>query len=242
MLLIGYVHPGMLHQEFAQCLIDLYSHDSSAKGRHIIGGQCHVRGLYVADSRNQVCRRFLSAKFPDGSQPEWLLFLDTDIVFKPEQVYQLLDAADPDERAVVGGMYFGYLDGAPTPVWRKLYNDEQFHNEWGTLNVVNIGTIEKVDAVGMGFTLIHRNVLTKMAEVYADDDWTWFGHDKWGRLHLGEDLTFCHRAAQVGYPTYGDSRNIVGHIKPLTIGLGHFQQHQERIAHAQATAQAAGAA
>ena len=219
-VLVSYVHGGMLHEDFASSVLDFYRLDGAPDGRHIIGGRCNVRGLYVADSRNQVCKRFIEAQYPDGSYPEWLLFLDTDIVFKTQDVYTLLDHAEERKPCTIGGLYFGYLDGQPTPVWRKIHTE--LGGQWGTLGNVSIGTVEPVDAVGMGFTLIHRDVLLALAKRHRGDNWTFFAHDLYGIERLGEDLTFCYRAAQAGFKTWGDSTVIVGHIKPFTIGLGHF--------------------
>lgn len=242
-VLVAYCYPsdGVIHKDFAASLEELYKHDAGPKGRHIIGGQIHVRGLYIPDSRNQVCQRFLDAKYPPevqqwlGPKPQWLLFLDTDIIFKPEDVYALIDAADPIEKPIVGGLYFGFMEGSPTPVWRKIYHERGLDNEWGTMNTVTIGVIEPIDAVGMGFTLIHRSVLEGMPEIEGDN-WRWFGHDCWKGKRLGEDLTFCARAKQHGFVTWGDSRVVVGHIKPYTIRLEHFIEAAERHKHETKTA------
>lgn len=215
-VLVGYVHGGSFCSEFAKSLREFYREDASR--RKLVGGESEVRGLYVADNRNAVCRNFISARYPDGTQPQWLLFLDTDIQFTCEQVYALLDAADANERAIVGGLYFGYMDGQPIPVWRQIH--AALPGGWGTMGTVTLNTIEPIDAVGMGFTLIHRNVLEAIPDV--GDEWRWFGHDLHEGKRLGEDLTFCARAKAVGFTTWGDSRVIVKHIKPLAIGEHTF--------------------
>lgn len=228
-VIVGYVHGGMLHNGFAKSLRELYLFDKGPDGRHLIGGECEVQGLYVADSRNHVCRKFLGATYPDGTKPQWLFFLDTDIVFKPQEFYSILDAADPVERPIVGGLYFGYLDGQPVPVWRKIHHE--LGGQWGTMAAVNIGTIEPIDAVGMGFTVIHRSVLDGFPD--TGDTWRWFAHDLYGQERLGEDLTFCHRAAKHGFTTWGDTRVVVRHIKPFAISLSHFIEASEK--HAKST-------
>lgn len=163
-----------------------------------------IQDLYIAKSRNQACKQFL-----DDTKLEWLMFLDTDIVFKPQQVYELFDEAGAD-KDIIGALYFGYCEGDLLPVWRRKHGPNK---TYGTLPRITFGTLEQYDAIGMGFTILRRRALEAMRKEYGSDPWTWFGHDLYGASRLGEDITFCERAAAIGIPTWGTSRIVVGHQK-----------------------------
>jgi hypothetical protein len=208
-IIIAYCHPGMVHERFMWSVNQFTTHDFSPRGKQMLKGIMSIQDLYIAKSRNQACKQFL-----DDTTCKWLLFLDTDIVFKPQDVYDLLAAAG-DDKQIIGGLYFGYCEGDLLPVWRKKYADRT-GKPYGTLPRITFGTLEEYDAIGMGFTLIRRDCLETMREEYGKDPWTWFGHDLYGASHLGEDITFCERAAKLGIKTWGHSGIVLGHQKTRT--------------------------
>lgn len=205
-LFIAYCHPGMVHEGFMRSVNRFLMLDHSDSGRQECLGLMAIRGLYVAQGRNQACKQFLES----SAKADWLLFLDTDIVFKPTDVYDLLDHAGPDKQ-IIGALYFGYCEGELLPVWRQKRGE---HQAYGTLPRITFDVIKEYDAIGMGFTLIRRDALETILETHKDDPWPWFGHDVYGAGRLGEDVTFCERAARLGIKTWGDSSIVVGHEKP----------------------------
>ena len=216
-LTVGYVSGATVHESFMVSMIGLFGYDASQ--RRIITSMTRGKGLYVPDNRNHAVRAFLE------STTEYLLFVDTDIVFQAHQVYQLLDAADPVERPIVSGLYFTYMDdGRIYPVWHERYED-------GTLGTVRKISPEITELVGtgMGFCIIHRRVLEAMREARPRHRWAWFAHDEmdYGTeiMSLGEDLTFCLRAEKLGFKTYGHGGVIVEHEKGQRITLDTFQRN-----------------
>lgn len=207
---VAYVSGGMVHEEFMTSLLQLYGWDS--QNRRCIAALIRHKGLYVAGLRNGVCRDFLKTK------ADYLFFLDTDMVFTPAQVYALLDAANPAEQPIVSGLYFTYFDDVILPVWHEHYED-------GTLGTVRqIGPVAReLAACGMGFTLIHRRVLEALDD--PKEEWPWFGHDpmqtKEGPHRLGEDITFCLRAAAHGFKTWGIPIPV-GHLKTRQVNIETF--------------------
>jgi hypothetical protein len=83
---------------------------------------------------------------------------------------------------------------------------------------------------GMGLTLIHRRVFEAIAEAYADDEWTWFGHDlitvNGQRKRCGEDVTFTHRARELGFPVFGTPKVTAGHIKSQVVHPLSYRQER----------------
>ena len=107
---LAYCHPGMVHTDFMTSVLDMLRIDGST-GRHLFTGQIGIRGLYVAQSRNEAVVLFRKQEHAD-----WMLFVDTDIIFTTEQVYALIDAANEADAPIMAGTYFGYLSGKLWPV------------------------------------------------------------------------------------------------------------------------------
>src|SRR5437773_9576155 len=168
-------------------------------------------GLYLHSNRNLVVKEFLLR-----ADAEWLLFVDTDIGFTPQHVEELV-AAGSAERRILAGLYFVHsrLFGGLVPYW------------YGTLvppTFVSAPTAAHVEiaACGMGFTAIHISVLAEMRKQRpADDPAPCFGHDPLrtlgGMLEAPDDVTFCVRAKEVGFTTYGIPAVAVDHYKTIAV-------------------------
>src|SRR5438046_10488286 len=92
-LVIGFVCHRLVHDVFMQSMMKLATEDQ--KGRQRIRGFMTADYLYVALARNMVVEKFLA------TDAGWLLFIDTDVQFEPEQVYAPLHYVDA-ARQIVG--------------------------------------------------------------------------------------------------------------------------------------------
>lgn len=198
----------LLQQSFFDSVFNFISND--AAHRQVFAGYTYNGTGYIAQGRDAMCRQFL-----DQSKGDWLLMIDWDITFVPDDVYKLLDFADGDWTKIVAGCYVTWFgdDGALRPCWMDKGPD-------GTMIPVTAYDSSKVvelGMAGMGFTLIHRKALERMSEAGNDDPWEWFGHDVIGGTHTGEDVTFCHRAAKVGLTVWGHGGVQLGHNKFKTV-------------------------
>lgn len=216
-IMVAYAHASNGKIAWMESLLKLQKFDIYAE--HIIEGFIGVGGHFTTVNRNAVVENFLQRE----NKPEWLLFLDTDIVFEnPNIIYGLYEDADPVERPIVSGVYFTYIDTGFTAAW--LIRKSETFGEYRSLEQIH-PTLQEVDGIGMGCAIIHRGVLEKMAEVYPreKDPWRWFGHDlvttSKGPDRLGEDLTFCRRAKALGYKIWGDGR----------LGFTHLKEREENI-------------
>jgi GT2 family glycosyltransferase len=164
-------------------------------------------GLYIADNRNRLVKRFL-----DETDGEWLWSLDSDIEFTGQTLDLLLTAAGEGPRLIAAPYWSDYATGRYL-TWLRA-------DETGFLafSALPDPGVYELAACGMGCTLIHRDVLETI-RVGADerDPWTWFAHDLVltgkGWMRAGEDVGFCVRARQAGYPPYGLSSALVKHHK-----------------------------
>lgn len=207
-VLVGYVHTGEVAEQWMRSLFGVFNHDQN---RHL---QDFVSGYpdNIAESRCDVVEQFLAR-----TEYEWLWFIDTDIVFPPDTLDRLLEVADPKDRPIVTAAYWrDYSEGGRWLVWKVFHDDR--------LRVVAEmpDDLLRISVCGMGCVLIHRCVLERIGDEFKDDPWPWFGHDVMntheGPRRLGEDYTFCARAAKCEFPIYG-APIPVEHRKVTTLGL-----------------------
>lgn len=218
-VIIGYVHNGSVCAPFMRAVVNALSYD--AERDKLIDNLYEASSSDIVQNRNLVVKGFLENK-----EAEWLWFLDTDIVFQPDALYELLKVAHPKVRPVVSGLYFSFLSGEfrfSMPVIFRLTAT----GEYRTIDWID-DAVHEVDGIGMGCALIHRSVLEAVGEAHADDAWKWFGRDQVmisGKpTHLGEDFTLCHRAQKLGYSIWAHLGVRCDHIKTRYESMGTFIQ------------------
>lgn len=162
----------------------------------------------VSRSRNRLAAQFLR------SDATHLLFLDTDLIFSPEQI--------------------GRLVSHDLPLVCGLYPKKQAQLAWVCNTVPEFGTadpetgLQRVLYAGTGCMLIRRDVFEKIAALfpeiaYEPDDGEEPGtyHDffrvgpcvsRGRRRYLSEDWFFCEMAAQAGVHTIMDTRVVLKHV------------------------------
>lgn len=145
-----------------------------------------------------------------ASDVDWLLWIDTDMGFAPESLYQLLMVADPAERPIVGGLCFAQRQFAhdgmhgyrtqPLPTIYDWIPDDEGIARFTSVPLYPVNTLVRTPATGSAFILIHRSVFETIAEKVGPE---WYdrtpGTD--GRL-LGEDVSFCVRAGFCEIPIH----------------------------------------
>jgi len=208
---IGYCHGGTVRAEFAASLIGLVMES----GR-VDAVLTYASGPNISTARNKICDRFLR----EYAAP-WLLMCDTDMVFAADALARLIAAADPAERPIVGALCYSQDDGAEAlPVMYELTRKDSGelafarHQSWPEDEVV------RVSATGAGFLLMHRAALEKVAAGSGDAAAPWFRESAVGAplSLMGEDLTFCLRAAAAGLPVHVCTGVQAGHMKPVMLG------------------------
>ena len=210
-LVIAYIHPGQVSAYFLEGMLATALYDSRTEGRiqNILQDWSSAN---VSQSRNK-----LTAKFLDECDAEWLLWIDADMAFTPDAVYRLMDAADPVERPIVGGLCFG---AAHDRLFPTIYL-------WGQTEAEKIVTYRPADyprdvvapvaATGAAFLLIHRDVLSKIRDHGFNRTFPWFQETEYDGDPVGEDLTFCLRAGQLGIPVHVHTGVRIGHHKSTVL-------------------------
>lgn len=164
----------------------------------------HVEYLILpGDAIIQRARNVIFKHAYDGKY-DYLVFIDSDIRWKPEDMLTLLR----NKKDIVAGAYRLKSDKHETYAFKKLESGER------TKNLVEI------DFAGTGFMAISWKCIKKMVEIspsYHDgihkDQKKVFdiivGED--GTLN-GEDTYFCRTARKAGFKVFLDKRITVDHI------------------------------
>lgn len=207
---LGFVYPNTRTATFDDCREQLLAFDRAhdkvfdhAWSR--ISARVGTIGLIAA--RNDVAAAFLA------SESDYMLWIDSDMGFEPESAYRLLAVADPVERPIVGGLCFVNREVAhdgmfgfrtqPLPTIYDWIEDEDGTPRFLSMPLYPVNAVMRVRATGSAFILIHRSVFERM----ATEESPTFGrpYDQVrgpdGKL-LGEDVSFCVRAAQLEIPVH----------------------------------------
>src|SRR5229473_1277735 len=171
---IGYVHGGTVRAEFTASLLAVCM-EGQTRIRTVVALES---GPNISTGRNLIVREFL-----DGNLAPWLLMADTDMSFAADTADRLIAAADPQDRPVVGALYFSMSGGQKYPTMYELVEGApgglafRRYREWPDDACV------RVSAIGAPLAL------------------------------MGEDLTFCLRAGAAGIPVHVHTGVKVGHMK-----------------------------
>ena len=176
--------------------------------RHYDYDVVYLKGdALIGRSRSRAATQFLKA-----NNAEYMFFIDTDIVFTPEDIDKLY-AAMKQGCDVVAGAY-SVASGeflavkSDTPV---TFDGEIWPMKW----------------ISTGFMGISRRALKKVKDgldlpvLHAGESFECFPFFESGRhidgIYISEDWDWCDKVHQVGLQTYLHTGVLVGHIKKRTI-------------------------
>lgn len=177
-------------------------------GQHGIKMQiAHISGCSILPkARNTLIARFIESDCTD------FLFLDTDVMFKPDDIFRLMGLATTKD--IVGGIYPKKNKDSELAV-DLVYSDAAnpiIENEYGLYEAQHLPT---------GFMLIRRHVIEKMMNaypelMYAEPSeqlvcYALFDFQLKNHSYYGEDYTFCQRARALGIQIYVDPYLELGH-------------------------------
>lgn len=209
---IGYIHPGTVRAEFCASLLA-----TAMEGKTPLDSVLTYRsGPNISTARNKIVADFLGRQ-----RAPWLLMADTDMVFAGDALDRLIAAADPAERPILGGLCFSQNgDDDPYPVMYELGQGKAGTLAFTRYTTWPEDTCQRVSATGAAFLLMHRTALQRIETVSKDISAPWFRETPVGTplAMLGEDLTFCLRAAAAGIPVHVHTGVQVGHMKPVMLG------------------------
>lgn len=160
-----------------------------------------AQGSYIAEQRDVVARGFLS------SPNEWLMFIDSDVVFLPGDLVTLLETAGkklPMVSALAVSTFRGTRTRSPT-AWADAAMTEPVDTSGRTPMPVAV--------CGFEFVLIRRALIEAVFREHGCVFET--GRDEAG--FVGDDVLFCRRARALGFAICVDRAVRVGHRKHQTL-------------------------
>lgn len=227
-VVLGYLSPQHVMADFMESLLYLQMYDFAGAKRLVDGGgMLPVRaGCNLAGPRNEMVRKFLAK-----SGADWLLTVDSDMIFMPDMMERLLEHADPEAAPIVGGLCFGFDgEGQIQPTLYGFIGDEQspqvvrFH-EWPP------DAMFQVAATGGAALLIHRTVFERMRDFRHpsrpgrtgfNDAYPWFQELEHDGRPVSEDIGFCWRAGLLGIPVYVNTAVQLGHVKQRVLTMDAY--------------------
>lgn len=140
---------------------------------------------------------------------DYLMWIDSDIVFTPEQFQKLINA----DKDIASGLYM--MEGGYSYATVEYWN-EQYFQEHGTFEFLTPPMIAKktglfpVAYTGFGFMLVKKGVFEKMKYPWFRPEYVNIGNSTDFTM---EDVAWCREANRLGYRIYVDPTVIVGHEK-----------------------------
>ena len=224
---IGWCDPGVVDGEFAVNLAIL-----TTERRDKLGPLIRVEGsALVSRMRNEIVTTFL-----DSTDSAWLLMIDADEVLTSCVLDKLIGVAHEKSHPIVAGLYFGAWKGdSPFPIPIPLiYRVKDYGYE--PVDNYPADKVIEIDSAGTGCLLIHRTVLETIRANANEDqgpNWCWFEDKAIAGHWFGEDLIFCRKVIEHGFPIHAHTGAILPHRKRYWLTDEHHKLDRKWRANSQ---------
>src|SRR6185369_8129881 len=226
------VHNGdEVDYSFFHSYVQLIHYDAANEGRTWRGGEFSIRAGTdgLAAARNIAVAGFLAE-----AKADWFCWFDTDMGFAPETVDLLLQAADPIDRPIMGGLCFANREvendgmggrialAAPVIMdWKTVDGEQGFDTRWNYA----LNAIVRCDGVGSACVLIHRSVFERIQAEFGPNWYSRARNPSTNQL-ISEDLSFCVRANALEIPIHVHTGVKTTHAKRIWLSEDHYWQQR----------------
>ena len=159
-------------------------------------------GSLIYDARNKLAKQAIKM------QADYTMWLDSDMIFKPDTMVRLLAHDAP----IVSGAYFRRSPPYHLVAFDKCDTETR---EWTDLPLP--AETVKCGGVGFGCVLVRTDVLFEVAAKYK----TWFEPMN----GFGEDLSFCYRARECGFDVLLDPTITCGHVGHIVVNEDFYKAY-----------------
>lgn len=171
-------------------------------------------GSLVYIARNNLARQAIKA------EADYVLWLDSDMVFAPDLLQRMLKACQEDDISFLTAVCFRRKPPYTPCLFDKL---DRLPDDKGAAFSAFLSVPDgrfKVGGCGFAGVLLSTDVLLSVGAKYN------------GRLFdplpgMGEDLSFCWRARQCGYDIWADANIELGHVGQMVVTRSYFEAYQE---------------
>lgn len=221
-LCISFIDNGGARGAFAYCLADtLIQLREDINISHIL----RWSGSSIIMNRYRTLTDFL-----DNTDADWLLCLDTDIVFAPQQVKRLWNLKSQDKQ-IVTGVYF--LLSKPSPILPQVIpcvyvvRGTELDGIATCVHPLPINEVIKIDRAGFGFILMSRHVVEQVLGEKRRNPFVARQSDN--PEVVGEDFAFFETLAETGIQAYCDTGLIVSHEKNVGINRSYYDLYWNEL-------------
>lgn len=169
-------------------------------------GECvvdSVVGSLIYDARNTLSAHAIKM------ESDYVMWFDSDMIFQADTLERLMKDLD-EGRDIVGGLYFRRSHPFTPVAFSEMEIDEQACRATKLKEYEDgLSGIHEVGGIGFGCVLMKTDVLVDCLAKYG----TVFAPIG----SVGEDLSFCWRARQLGYKIYMDCDIKCGHVGHLIV-------------------------
>jgi hypothetical protein len=211
---IAWCDSGMVDGKFMQGVTDVMLHSKVEFATTL-----RSQGNQIGRQRETIVKYWY-----ENNKSDWLLWVDSDVVISPEAFLKLWDKKDAEEKPLLTGVYFT-TDTPEEPLMIPAPTIFQFVEEKDQVGIRRVhpmpkDTFMQVGAAGMGFVLMHRNVVTRILEAMPNVPlFTEIGVNK---SFMGEDIYFFALVNQVGIPVWCDTAATVPHMKRFSFDVNYY--------------------
>lgn len=210
--LIAYLHPGHVSHSFHESLLSMVMSTPGIAGSMALSTSA---GDLVVN-RNAATSRFL-----DDTDCEHLLWIDTDMGFRPDALSRLRDLDMPvagalafSVKAVSADGYGGQRVKVEPTIFMPGVTEggDLAFQRWPAYKP---DTVVRVGATGAAFLLIRRDVLEKVRAGYGDEWWS-------PLRGMSEDLSFCARLGELDIPVHVHTGVGTSHHKQIWVSEADY--------------------
>ncbi len=176
-------------------------------------GKCAITfeiGSLVYVSRNNIAVRAVEL------ESDFVLWLDSDMVFTPDLLERLMADIEKYDADFVTGIYFRRVQPFTPTLFDKLEINDGV-TDWTEVTDIPDKVFE-VGGCGFGCVLMKSDVLFDVQGK--------FGNCFAPINNTGEDLSFCWRARQCGYKILADPEITCGHVGHTIITKDFYESYR----------------
>lgn len=170
-------------------------------------------GSLVYNARNNLARQAIKA------EADWVLWLDSDMVFGPDLLQRMLTVCTENDIDFLTALCFRRKPPYTPCLFDRL---DLLPDEKGASYTALLSIPEgrfKVGGCGFAGVLLSTDVLISVSARFN------------GRMFdplpgMGEDVSFCWRSRQCGYDIWCDSEIELGHVGNCVVTRGYFEAFQ----------------
>lgn len=157
--------------------------------------------IAYANGFNAVVARVGLFQYAAKNESDWVICLDSDHIYRATDLYALIKRCEDRNLPMLSATY--YVRGPGKITAHTRFDAEKGHFQQSELT----GDVMDCDVFGFGFLVMRWSFLKELVDKFGKDLFKMDHTD-----NTTEDVYFCRKMKESGYPVCFDSSVIVGHL------------------------------